>query len=113
MATVVITFKIMPESPEVELDLIEKKAKEMILAHAGPGDTRTEIEPIAFGLKAIKITFIMDERFISKIVRSPRQRRASGLCFLHSDAIDLSAFLELWMSVNASSFIRVEWRLGI
>lgn len=61
MATVIITFKIMPESPEVDLDLIEKKAKEMILAHAGPGDTRTEIEPIAFGLKAIKLTFIMDE----------------------------------------------------
>ncbi|HLD04987.1 MAG TPA: elongation factor 1-beta [Candidatus Nanoarchaeia archaeon] len=62
MATVVITFKIMPESPEIDLSAVEKQAKDKILAHAGPGDTKTEIEPIAFGLKALKITFLMDEQ---------------------------------------------------
>ncbi len=62
MATVIITFKIMPESPDVDLALVEKQAKDKITAWAGAGDTRTEIEPIAFGLKALKITFIMDEK---------------------------------------------------
>ncbi|MEK6963560.1 MAG: elongation factor 1-beta [Nanoarchaeota archaeon] len=62
MATVVLTFKIMPESPEVDLTSVEKQAKDKITAWAGAGDTRTEIEPIAFGLKALKITFLMDEK---------------------------------------------------
>lgn len=62
MARVIITFTIMPESPETDLDAVERAAKEKILAHAGPGDTKTEIEPIAFGLKALKILFVMDEQ---------------------------------------------------
>ena len=35
--------------------------KEKIAAFAGQGETKTEIEPIAFGLKALKIIFVMDE----------------------------------------------------
>ncbi|MBU0615684.1 MAG: elongation factor 1-beta [Nanoarchaeota archaeon] len=61
MGTAIVTVKIMPESPEIDLDKIEKTAKEEIKAFAGEGDTKTEIEPIAFGLKAVKIIFIMDE----------------------------------------------------
>lgn len=62
MANAIVTIKIMPESPEINLENLEKKAKKDILEFAGKGDTKTEIEPIAFGLKAIKITFIMDEK---------------------------------------------------
>ncbi len=62
MATVLITFKIMPESPEVDLGALETQAKDKIQNWAGAGETKTEIEPIAFGLKALKITFIMDEK---------------------------------------------------
>jgi len=62
MANVIITFKIMPEEPGVDLTKIEKQVKEKIEAHVGPGEMRTEIEPIAFGLKALKITFVMDEQ---------------------------------------------------
>ena len=51
----------MPESPEEDLDRIEKEAKQKIKAHAGKGDTKTTITPIAFGLKSIDIIFIMDE----------------------------------------------------
>ncbi len=61
MAQAVATIKIMPASPEVDLDALEQKIKAEIAAFAGEGDTRTEIEPIAFGLKAIKITFVIDE----------------------------------------------------
>jgi len=61
MAQVVATLKIMPESPDVDLDALELKVKEKIADFAGKGETRSEQEPIAFGLKALKITFVMDE----------------------------------------------------
>jgi translation elongation factor aEF-1 beta len=61
MAKVIITFRIMPESIETNLNSIEKMANEAITAFGGePG--KTEIEPIAFGLNALKIFFILDEK---------------------------------------------------
>jgi len=61
MANVVVTLKIMPESPEIDLHKIEGDAKKKIIDFAGEGDMKIEEEPIAFGLKALKIIFIMDE----------------------------------------------------
>lgn len=61
MANVVATVQIMPESPSVDLAKIEAEAKKRITKFAGKGDMRSVQEPIAFGLKALKITFIMNE----------------------------------------------------
>lgn len=61
MAKVIITLKIMPESTEVNLEDIEKQVKEKIISFAGETEQKREIEPIAFGLKAINILFVMDE----------------------------------------------------
>ncbi len=61
MANAIVTIKIMPVSPDTDLGVVEEQAKKHIAAYAGEGDTRSEIEPIAFGLKALKITFVMDE----------------------------------------------------
>ena len=61
MAQVVATLKIMPESPETDLLSIEKKAKEKIFQFSGNSQMKSEQEPIAFGLKALKITFVMEE----------------------------------------------------
>ncbi len=61
MANAIVTIKIMPESPEVNLDELKEQVKQKITDFAGEGEMREEIEPIAFGLKAIKITFVMDE----------------------------------------------------
>ena len=61
MATVVITLKIMPESPEVDLNKIEADARKKIIDFAGEGDMKVSQEPIAFGLKALKMIFVMDE----------------------------------------------------
>jgi len=60
MTNVVITFKIMPASPETDLSLIEQKAKDAIVRFGGLV-TSTAIEPVAFGLKAVKIVFNSDE----------------------------------------------------
>ena len=51
----------MPESPEVDLLKLREEALKHIKEFAGEGDTKVEEEPIAFGLKAIKIFFIMNE----------------------------------------------------
>ena len=59
MANVVITLKIMPESPDSDLDLIASKATEIINKTGEVG--KKEIVPIAFGLSAINLIFVMDE----------------------------------------------------
>jgi elongation factor 1-beta len=63
MAMAVITLKIMPESPDVDLQAVQDASVQKIDVFVGAeGEKRYEIEPIAFGLKALKITFVMDEK---------------------------------------------------
>jgi len=61
MANVIITLKIMPESPSVKLDGLFSKIEPLIKKFTGETEFRKEEEPVAFGLKALKITFVMDE----------------------------------------------------
>ena len=61
MARVVVTLKIMPDSPETDLSLIEAAATDKITVFAETAEVKVEHEPIAFGLKAVKIMFLMDE----------------------------------------------------
>ena len=61
MGKAVVTVKIMPDTVEADIESIEKAALEKIAAFTGNNETKTEIEPVAFGLKALKITFVMDE----------------------------------------------------
>ncbi len=60
MAQVVVTLKIMPKDTKVNLEKIKSKAKELVKEFGG-GVGKEEIEPIAFGLKALKLFFVMDE----------------------------------------------------
>jgi len=60
MAEVIVTLKIMPENPEVDFNKVEEKVKELVSGFGGEVG-KVEIEPIAFGLNALKIIFIMDE----------------------------------------------------
>tara|TARA_Y100000294_G_scaffold174977_1_gene194094 strand:- start:4594 stop:4872 length:279 start_codon:yes stop_codon:yes gene_type:complete len=61
MAKVVVTIKIMPESPEVDLGKVEDEAKSKIKDFSDSEEMKSEQEPIAFGLKALKLTFVSDE----------------------------------------------------
>ena len=61
MANVLITLKIMPDSPEVDLKKLGSNATETISKY-GAKVIKSEEEPIAFGLKALKIIVIMDEK---------------------------------------------------
>ncbi|MBN2454099.1 elongation factor 1-beta [Candidatus Woesearchaeota archaeon] len=60
MATVLITIKIMPESPDVNLDWVLEQASPKISSVGSI--LKTEKQPIAFGLNALMITFSMDEK---------------------------------------------------
>ena len=60
MAEVLVKIKIMPESPEIDLD----KVKEEINGMVEKFDAKlmqSNIEPIAFGLKAMNITLLWKE----------------------------------------------------
>lgn len=62
MAQAIVTIKIMPTSPDVDLAKVQQEAEHAIDHFVKEkGEKRFAIEPIAFGLKALKITFIMDE----------------------------------------------------
>lgn len=50
----------MPESPDSDLKKIEEEAIVKIKEYGGDVG-KVEIEPIAFGLKALKLIFIVDE----------------------------------------------------
>jgi translation elongation factor aEF-1 beta len=55
MSKAVITFKLMPESPETDLNLIKTAALEIAKTHRSIGEMQSKEEPIAFGLKAVLI----------------------------------------------------------
>lgn len=67
MGKAILKIKIMPESPDSNLENIEIKAKEIIESEQG-NNVRFEIEPIAFGLNAINVIFIRDEALDSDIL---------------------------------------------
>lgn len=61
MANVVITLRIMPSEADIELSKIKKELLNKIKSYSNNQSIRTELEPIAFGLNALKVIFSMDE----------------------------------------------------
>jgi len=60
MGKALVKIKIMPESPDTPLGVIEDEAKKIVKEIAGT-EAKTEKEPIAFGLNAIILQFMIDE----------------------------------------------------
>ena len=60
MAQVVATIKVMPEGPDTDLEALQTEAENKI-KEFGADVGKSEIEPIAFGLKALNMTFVLDE----------------------------------------------------
>ena len=61
MGNAVVTVKIMPDNPEVDLNKIEEESKKIILGIVGEGEMKVSQEPVAFGLMSLNIIFVMDE----------------------------------------------------
>lgn len=61
MAKVIVTMEVMPDSPDINLEEIKAKAKQKIEEKQGLVKT-VEEKPVAFGLKAVVIVFVVDEK---------------------------------------------------
>ena len=60
MGTALFQIKVMPESPEIDLELIKEKIKENIQALDGKV-ANFEEQPVAFGLKALIVSLSINE----------------------------------------------------
>lgn len=60
MALTLIKIRIMPSSPDTDLDELEKKVVK-IIKKSGSENVKIEREPIAFGLTSLIILFGIDE----------------------------------------------------
>lgn len=60
MANSIVTFKIMPESPEVDMEAVKAKAFDIMAAEGAKGNMDGKIEPIAFGLKQALVMGMFD-----------------------------------------------------
>ena len=69
MATVIIVSKLMPESPDTDLEEIKIEAEKLLKAQSAKS-IKFEEKPIAFGLKAIFVTIEIPEDKGSEIVES-------------------------------------------
>ncbi len=61
MATAGVQFKIMPEGIEVNLNELSEKIEESIASFESGVFNESKEEPIAFGLKALIVTFALSE----------------------------------------------------
>lgn len=61
MAKVIITLKVMPESLNINLNLLGKKIIKEVNKFADNPEIKMQTEEVAFGLKSLKIIFVMDE----------------------------------------------------
>ena len=60
MANVIITLKVMPESPETDLVKIKEEVTKIVAEFKGEVG-KFEEERLAFGLKALKFIFVIEE----------------------------------------------------
>ena len=51
----------MPESPDTDLSGLAEKTKVLMKEFSGKDEFKVEEKPVAFGIKSLNITFIMDE----------------------------------------------------
>jgi len=73
MGTALIIIKIMPESPDSDLEKIQEKAKQIVEENDGKKPS-TRIEPVAFGLNAILLNFALDESLSIDNIEMPLRK---------------------------------------
>lgn len=60
MAQIIVSLRIMPEGVEVNLDSIIESVKEKVSSFGGEVG-KAEKVPVAFGIQALSVLFVMDE----------------------------------------------------
>lgn len=72
MGFTAVQMKLMPSSPDVDLKIIEKKAEEIINS-MHKTQVKVEEEPIAFGLKAIILSFAWNDEIETEVLEAKFQ----------------------------------------
>ncbi|UCD21111.1 MAG: elongation factor 1-beta [archaeon] len=70
MAIAALKIKIMPESPEVDLEAIKKKVEE-IASGLNVKIHSYDIQPVAFGLKSLEVLFAWPEEMEQEKIEAP------------------------------------------
>jgi translation elongation factor aEF-1 beta len=60
MANAIVTFKVMPESPTVDMALIQTQASEILKAAGAKGDINGRLVPIAFGIQHLYLVAVFE-----------------------------------------------------
>ena len=98
MGEVVATLKIMPESPDVDLEALKAAIQAAMPAEAE--FHKIEEEPIAFGLVALNLIFIIEDG--EGGTESTEEAMAK---FMHENELDLFVFLKTDIIANNSQVI--------
>jgi elongation factor 1-beta len=61
MSKVIVTLRVMPESPEIDLKKLEAAVCKRIHDWTGQKVDKVDVIPVAFGLKALNIVFKVGE----------------------------------------------------
>jgi len=61
MAVVIIKLRVMPDSPEIDLKVLTEQIKERLTEFGMKAFHSAREEPVAFGLKALDVIFLLDE----------------------------------------------------
>jgi len=81
MGNVAVTFKVMPEGPEVDIEELKKEISKVIKIQ----DSR--IEPIAFGLKALRILIITQDKGTEDIEK--KIKSIKGVSDIETESVTL------------------------
>lgn len=81
MASIIITFKVVMESPETDIDEVKGKVINAIEDY-GADIGNSNFEEVAFGIKAIIIVFIMDEKKGSTDILEEKIKEIDGVSSL-------------------------------
>ena len=91
MANSIVTFKVMPESPDQDLEAIKEKAVAIATAEGAKGNVATEIQPIAFGLSAVKVLGMYgDENGLDADAIAAKMAEIEGVQAAEVEKVDLA-----------------------
>ena len=105
MAKMFLTIKIMPEDTNTDLEKIRSKAKEISKEFDAELLDKDQIEPVAFGLKALKLMFLLDE---SKGSEELTEKLSTIEGVSSANVTDMRRAVG-WETFNNSHFFKVLW----
>ncbi|MCD6381634.1 MAG: elongation factor 1-beta [Candidatus Aenigmarchaeota archaeon] len=87
MGQVALTLKVMPESPDIDVNKIVNEIKELETDVVKVSDI--SIEDVAFGLKAIKVLFVMPDKTVSPSEIEEKIKKIEGVGEVETESVTL------------------------